>query len=345
VKFFVSPADKPISERDMISILKPMNDLERCQQTRELALDCYLTAIRNIAHYAVELEPETTARHRKYLEDLAARTSTGTSEALNDSRATVRGLLREYRDHTSRYLNGLRQELSAAVTALESTLGALAQCDGDHGVQLRDAVGRLRAIPVDAGSAIRETVLAAASTIESSLEEVRKQHQLTVAQFVMEIGILHKRIDALESAASIDMLTQLFNREEMEERISGVRPAKMSILLVKAGGLRAAESRFGRGVAEELTGAFARRLHNSLPSTAVIGRWSEEQFLAILEADQPEAAALAKRISEGLAGTYACLKEGKTVRPAIHLRIGVVDPGKDDAKRVLQRIGEFLNGA
>ena len=327
----------------MISLLKPLNDLDRCQQTRELTLDCYLNAIRNIGHYTVELEPHTTAQHRKYLEDLAAQVSTGTSDALNDSRATVRALLREYRDYTSRYLNGLRQELSDAVIALESTLGALAQCDGDHGIQLRDAVARLRAIPVDAGIAVREIVFAAASAVESSLEEVRKQHRLTVAQFVIEIGILHKRIDALESAASIDMLTQLCNREEMEQRISSMRQAKISILLVKAGGLRSAETQFGRGVAEELAGAFAKRLHNSLPSTAVIGRWSDERFLAILQIDQPETAALAKRISESLGGAYACLKEGKTVRPVIHLRVGVVDPGKDDAARVLQRVGEFLN--
>jgi len=328
----------------MISLLKPMNDLERCQQARDSVLDCYLAVIRNIAHYSVELEPETTALHRKYLEDLAVQASTGTGDALNESRATVRGLLREYRDHTSRYLNGLRQELSDAVTALESTLEALAQCDGDHGAQLRNAVARLRAIPSDSGSAVRASVLAVASTIESSLEEVRKQHQLTVAQFLIEIGMLHKRIGALESAASIDRLTQLFNREEMETRIGGERPAKMSVLLLKAGGLRAADTRFGRAVAEELAGAFARRLHNSLPPTAVIGRWSEEEFVAILQADQPETAALARRISEGLAGAYACLKAGKTVRPVIHLRVGVVDPGTDNTERVLQRVGEFLNG-
>ena len=328
----------------MISLLKPMNDLDRCQRAHDLALDCYLAAIRNIAHYAVELEPEITTLHRKYLDDLAAQVSTGTSDALNESRATVRGLLREYRDQTSRYLNGLRQELSDSVTALERTLEALAQCDGDHGVQLRNAVARLRAIPVAAGSAAREAVFAAAATIENSLEDVKKQHQLTVAQFVIEIGILHKRIDALESAASTDRLTQLFNREEMETRISAAWPAKISVLLLKTGGLRAAETRFGRDVAEELAGAFAKRLHNSLPSTAVIGRWGEEAFLTILQADQRETAALARRISESLAGAYACLKAGKTVHPVIHLLVGVVDPGSDGAEKVLQRVAEFLNG-
>lgn len=321
-----------------------MNELERSQQARDLALACYLAAIRNIAFYAVELDPQTTALHRKYLEDLAAQASTGSVEALNDSRANVRGLLRDYRDQASQYLNGLRTELSEAVTALESTLEALAQCDGDHGAHLRSAISRLRGIPDEAGSAIRASVLAAASTIESSLEEVRKQHQLTVAQFVMEIGMLHKRIDALEGAASVDRLTQLFNREEIEARISCVRPAKMSILLLKAGGLRGAATQFGRSVAEELAGAFAKRLLNSLPSTAVIGRWSEEEFLVILQADQSETAALARRISEGLAGAYACLKAGKTVRPAIHLRVGIVDPRTDNAEKLLQRIREFLNG-
>jgi len=328
----------------MISLLKPMNDLDRCQQAHDLALDCYLAAIRNIAHYAVELEPETTTLHRKYLDDLAAQVSTGTSDILAESRATVRGLLRDYRDQTSRYLSGLRQELSDAVIALERTLEALAQCDGDHGAQLRHAVARLRAVPVEAGNAVREVIFGAASTIESSLESVKKQHQLTVAQFVIEIGILHKRIDALESSASTDRLTRLFNREEMEARISAARPAKISVLLLKTGGLRAAETRFGRDVAEELAGAFAKRLHNSLPSTAVIGRWSEEAFLAILQTDQRETAALASRISESLAGAYACLKAGKTVRPVIHLRVGIVDPGTDGAEKVLQRVAEFLNG-
>ena len=325
----------------MISIIGSVSELQKCRESRDLVLDCYLAAIRNIAHYAVELEPQTTILHRKYLEDSAAQVSTGTADALNESRATVRGLLRDYRDQTTQYLSGLRQELLDAVTALERTLEALGQTDGDHGVQLRDAISRLRAIPFDAGSVVRAAVMAAASAIEISLEQVRKQHQLTVAQFVIEIRMLHKRIDGLESAASIDRLTQLFSREEMEARIRGIQAAKMSILLLKTGGLHAAEIQFGCDVAQELAGAFTKRLRNSLPPTAIIGRWSEEQFLAILQVDQPEAAALAKKITENLVGAYACLKAGKTVRPAIQLRIGIVDPRSDGAERILQRVAEF----
>jgi GGDEF domain-containing protein len=343
MKFFGRLADKESELGKMISLRNSMSDLDQCHQARDLALDCYLGAIRNIAHYAVEMDPAVTSVHRKYLEDLAALVSGGSVAALNESRATLRGVLREYREQSSQYLSKLRAELSDAVSALQQTLDSLGQSDGDHDKQLRSTIAKLRGIPDVAGGEIRQTVLAAAANIETSLEQVRKQHKLTVSQFLMEIRMLHSRIDAMESAASIDKLTQLFNRDEMEERIKGARTPKLSLLLLKTGGLRAAESQFGAAVAEELAGAFTKRLRNSLPPAAVIGRWSEEEFLALLPVDQFEATGLAKRISETLAGAYACLKSGKTVRPLIRLRVGVVDPGTDAAEKVLQRIGEFLN--
>ena len=69
---------------------------------------------------------------------------------------------------------------------------------------------------------------------------------------MIEIRMLHKRIDALESAASVDMLTHLFPRQEMEQRIrEGQAPCRL--LLVRAGGIVTAASQFGCAVAEELT--------------------------------------------------------------------------------------------
>jgi diguanylate cyclase (GGDEF)-like protein len=328
----------------MISIQNSLSELEQCHQSRDIALDCYISAIRNMAHYAVELDPQITAQHRDYLEDLAMRVAAGGGEVLNESRATVRGLMREHRDRAAQHLNHLQKELTEAVAALEQTLEALGQTDGDHGVQVRKAIAQLRAVPVSAGDAICATILAAASAIETSLENVRKQHQLTVAQFVSEIRMLHKRIDGLESAASTDRLTQLFNREEMEARIREAKSAKITILLLKASGLRSTQAQFGRESAGEPAGAFAKRLRNSLPPTAVIGRWSEEEFVAILQADKNEVTALANRITENLAGAYACMRAGKSVRTVIQLRIRIVDPQSEEADGVLQRVGDFLNG-
>ena len=103
----------------MISIQSSLTELERSHQIRAAVLDCYVLAIKNIAHYAVELDEELTGPHRKYLETLATEVATGTSEAVSDSRATLRGLLRDYRDKASQYLANLRDELAGTARALK----------------------------------------------------------------------------------------------------------------------------------------------------------------------------------------------------------------------------------
>src|SRR5260370_9388397 len=106
----------------MISIQSSLTELERSHQIRAAVLDCYVLAIKNIAHYAVELDEELTTSHRKYLGSLANEVATGTSEALSESPATLRGLLRDYRDKAGQLAATLRDELAATTPTLGTGL-------------------------------------------------------------------------------------------------------------------------------------------------------------------------------------------------------------------------------
>jgi diguanylate cyclase (GGDEF)-like protein len=330
----------------MISIQSSLSELERSHQLRAAVLDAYVLAIRNIAHYPVELDEELTVSHRKHLEALAGEVGTGGPEALLDSRATLRGLLRDYRDKAAQYLGNLRDELAGTARSLEEVLDSLSQADGDHETNLRTALGKLRQVAAAPGcAALGSVVSAATDSIESSLEQLRKQHQLTTSQFLVEIRMLHKRIDALERAASVDEVTRLATREELTERIGSAPAGQYCLLLVGARGLRRAEVQYGTEVGAELCAAFAKRLRNSLPLSAVIGRWGAEEFAAILTVKKSEAVASAKWIMEHLSGAYACLKGGKTVRPAVQLTVGVVETAaNEDPERIIDRVGAFLVG-
>jgi GGDEF domain-containing protein len=330
----------------MTSIQNSLNDLERCQAARDMVLDCYLTAIKNVAHYAIDLDDEITVPHRQYLTVLAGEVASAQPEALAGSRATLRALLRDYRDKAAKYLGTLREELAGTARALQEILDSLAQTDSDHEAQLRTELDRLREISSSPeGSAVRAAILAAADSIEQSIEQIRKQHQLTVSQFLVEIRMLHKRIDLLETAASLDDLTKLFKRDEIERQIRSASDGSLCLLLVKASGLRHAERQFNREVAAELAAAFGKRLRNSLPPGTAIGRWNEEGFIAMLSGEKPEAMASAKRVAEHLSGEYACLQRGNTVHPSLNVGVAVVDhrPG-DSPERTLKRIKEFLTG-
>jgi diguanylate cyclase len=330
----------------MISIQSSLTELEHSHQIRAAVLDCYVQAIKNIAHYAVELDQELTAPHRKYLATLATEVATDAPEMVVESRATLRGLLRDYRDKASQYLANLRDELAGTARALQEILDSLAQADGDHEKNLRAALGKLRQVATAPGYAALGTVISAtADSIEKNLEEVRKQHQLTTSQFLVEIRMLHKRIDALEAAASVEEIARFATREEMAERIRATPAGQYCLLLVGARGLRRAEVQFGKEVGDALGGAFAKRLRNSLPPAALIARWGHEEFAAMVTAPKTEALAFAKWINEHLSGDYSCLKSGKTVSPSLQLTVGVVDTAAQDTpERIIDRIGVFLIG-
>jgi len=331
----------------MISIQSSLNELDRAHQIREGLLDCYLNAIKNCANYAIELDDETTGQYRKHLRALLDEVSCGDSTILLESRATLRNLLRDYRDKGSQYLANLRDELTGTARALEEILDSLSQSDGEHESRLRTTVRNLREI-ADSPDAkgLSAVLINAASTIELSVEQMRQQHQVTISQFQTEIRMLHKRIDSLEAAASVDDLTRFLTRPEMEAKIRLAPPGEYCLLLVTVRGLRRAEMQFGPPIAEELAGAFAKRLRNSLPPQALVARWATEELVVLVNLKKSEAVASGKWINEHLAGAYACLSGGKTVRPVLQLNVGVVHTSTgENADGVLERIGVFLTGS
>jgi hypothetical protein len=187
----------------MLSLRKAVDNLDRIHQMRAKFLECYLAAIRDMARYAVNLGEAITPPHRVSLETLADQVSSGDESVLDDSQGTLRALLRDYRDRSSAYLGSLKEELGNTAKALEEILDALGRVDGDEDARIKAAIHTLRALSDQpAASAIREPLLTAANGIDQSLEQVRKTHQLTIAQFQVEIRLLHRRIDSLETAAA-----------------------------------------------------------------------------------------------------------------------------------------------
>src|SRR5436190_265944 len=142
----------------MISIQSSLSELERSHQVREAVLDCYLNAVKNVAHYAMELDDQVTAQFRRHMGALAEEISTGEADRLADSRATLRGLLRDFHDRNSAYVANMRDELAGTARALEEILDSLAQNDGDSETRMRSALGKLRTV---AASAPNESLSAA----------------------------------------------------------------------------------------------------------------------------------------------------------------------------------------
>ena len=327
----------------MLSIRDNITELERVATERDAAIDCFRDTVHNIADYAVELDDQVTPQHRRHVTAVADGLAF-TVDSVRGASATLRALLRDYRVKAADYLHTIREQLASTANALEEVMASLAQTDGDCETQMRSALGGLRELAEHPAAApIREPLVAATAAVCSTVDEMRKQHQAHVAQFTTEIRMLHNRIGQLEMAASIDSVTKLLTRGEIERHIQTLNPGDVSLLLMATTGLRLAEVRFNNEVAAELAGAFTKRLRNMLPPNTVVGRWSTEEFVAILDSTGGDAVKVGKTVGEQLSGTYSCLMDGKVVRPDLQVRMMVVERSDGTPERLLGRVRELMN--
>jgi GGDEF domain-containing protein len=327
----------------LISLRKNSRERENPEPLGTLALECYVGAIDNLAQYAVELEEPTTKAYQGYLKSLAREVEGGSQQAISESRGTLRGLLRDYKERASAYINSMREELSRTASSLQRLIATLTQSDGDHESRMSEAVKHLRELADSPIAKPVATALRAASdSISEHLESFRQQQKLTVSQLVAEINLLHKRIDALEAAVSADDLTKLFNRQEMEQRLRS-KVTGGSLLVVRVEGFKRAALQFNSDVGRQLAAAFVKRLRNNLKPGAAVGRWSDDGFVIILPASYGEAEETARWIREHVGGSYACLLGGKLVRPAIQVAAELFDlAAESEMEKTIQTIEQVL---
>lgn len=65
-----------------------------------------MSLVKDIAHYAIELNADISGPFRGYVSAVAAEIETGNSEALGESCLSLRNSLRDYRDKTEHAATG-----------------------------------------------------------------------------------------------------------------------------------------------------------------------------------------------------------------------------------------------
>jgi GGDEF domain-containing protein len=313
----------------MVSIRESLTELERACELQSTLLECYSSAIRSMEQYAVEIDDEITPPHRRHLAAIQADLAPQSSlEQLTATRSLLRNELRDYRDRAAAFLAALRKELSDKADALQTMVEAMASADGDHEQDLQAAIRRLRAVAVSPAAAPVSAFLTEISnSVQSSIEQLGKQHQLTIGQFMVEIKTLHKRIDSLQAAARKDVLSGMLNRVEMENQLaSQVHQGKaLCLFALRLCNLPIIQRQFGNAVRNETISAFSKRMNGVLPPNSILGRWSEDRFLAVLPIDKMEAIGLAKRLAQHVTGVYVCMENGKPQRPDLQVNVAVID--------------------
>ena len=317
----------------MISLRKAATELERLEELQQTLAKCYGLAIKSSAEYAVELDPNSTEYFRQRLQLLDAQCGQASApEHYNAVQASLRGELRNYRDQAREQMSRMRKDLQNAAAAMKVFAESVTGSGDDCELQLRQEVERLEALAAsDDIEQIRCGIESATGAIVRSYSQLRRSHQLVVTQLQDEIRTLHQAMDNERSRMDRDHASGAWNRQKLNERIEHLlqRNDPFCVLLVSARNLRRLERQYSSAVITDALRTLVQQFDDILGGEAMIGRWSEDVFSAILDMDPSSAMALSAEINRKLSMSFPVWTSGVAQMLTIETSSGIVDRRRD----------------
>jgi GGDEF domain-containing protein len=278
----------------LISIRKSVSELEKCSQMQAAAASGYALAICAVGEYAVELDPAQTSQFRQNLGALRKAVEAASEpEDLEATQASLRSELRDYRDKAQACLVRMRSEIHAAAEAMQALTEGVSTNGTDHRQPLETNLQTLRTAAECGDLAqIRTVIRTAIAGIEQCCDQAFRANQLMIAQFNDEIRSLHREMDNERKLLYTDRASGAWNRKKMESRIEDLLERGETFCVVIAWFKRPEESTL-----KDLV----KRAHGILGNSAMFGRWTEDEFVVIVEANAGAAIAISGELSRMMA--------------------------------------------
>jgi GGDEF domain-containing protein len=343
----------------LISIRKSFNDLDRLDELERrenlsIAIqECYAMAIDASAHYAVEVDPTLAAEFRAHLKVLEDQSRAVVSEdQVRAAQSSFRGELREYRDKSSSELKKMRQEVESATAAMVIFAETVATNGQNHEQEVRTQLENLESTTKSTSiEQIRSGIGAAVAGIQSSVQLIQRSNQLLVAQLQDEIRVLHKQIEQERRALYTDRASGAWVRQKIDTHIDNLLRQNQSfcLLLVSVRNLKRIESQHSRTVLEGTLTALVARFAAITGDQAIIGRWSQDQFVAVLDAVPGYAISLSTEANVKLSGVYTVQENGQAQKVTVQATTGVIErsAGSDPENfhKRLEQLASAISGA
>ena len=346
------PADK-FRKLIMISLRKAATELERLEELQQTLAKCYGLAIKSSAEYAVELDPHSTEYFRQRLQLLDTQCGQASApEHYSAVQASLRGELRNYRDQAREQIARTRKDLQNAAAAMKVFAEGVSNSGNDCDLQLRGQVEELEALAAsDNIEEIRRGIETATSAIIRTYGQLRRSHQMVVTQLHDEIRTLHQAMDNERSRMERDHVSGAWNRQKLNQRITHLldRNDPFCVLLVSARNLRRLERQYPSAVVTDALRTLVQQFDNILGGEAMIGRWSDDVFGAILDIDPSSAIALSTDINRKLSSSFPVWTSGVAQMMTIETSSGIVDRRRDSDPskfhRKLEQMAAAVAGA
>ena len=320
--------------RNMISLMKSMNEMDALDGLFRATLKCYLAAIKNIEEHALEVEPEMVQEHLNRLRQIRVALSAEPKlEVLESTRVRLEEEVKDYSAKASDYLRVKEKEVKLILGALAEAAESLTKRSDAHASQFRGLAKELETVSLlDSISLIRSRLGDGVSRLKSCVDLMWQENQAAVAKMESRLEAFQQRLEEAETLASTDPLTGLANRREAERLLSSRIQAGMPVcvMLFDLDGFKNINDRHGHYVGDQVLRAFASRLGEQFRTEDVVCRWGGDEYLVVLSTALKDPVGRADKVADRVRGLYAIQSPAGPVNVKVAASVGVAQhtPGE-----------------
>jgi diguanylate cyclase (GGDEF)-like protein len=308
-----------------------------------VVLEAYRSALLAMGQSGLRAYPAVGASLQQNLADLATRLSREfTPSLVHDTEEQVEEQLRQWSGHAEQYFKAKANDIKELLIVLARTAESLGERDQRYATRFTQFTSRLQAIgDLEDLTQVRASLVQRATELKSYVEQMEEDSHQSLAQLHAEVSNYETKLKAAEELALRDTLTGLANRRNIEERIAWrvAHEQTFCVAILDLNHFKQVNDRYGHPAGDSLLQQFSQELSTNIRCTDLVGRWSGDEFIVVLDSDLASAEAQMARMKKWVMGDYTIqLAEGTQAKIKVDASIGVAQwrPG-ESLRQVIER--------
>jgi diguanylate cyclase (GGDEF)-like protein len=241
---------------------------------------------------------------------------------VDEVQSNVEKELAKWGDRTSDYFKAKANEVRELLIVLAKTAESVGERDQRYTKRFTELTSQLRTIAnlEDLGQ-VRNSLVQRATELKGYVDQMAQESKNSVALLQAEVSTYETKLKAVEELALRDQLTGLANRRNVEERLEWriAHQQLFCLIILDLNRFKEVNDTYGHLAGDSLLKQFAGELRGCFRSTDLVGRWSGDEFVLVLDCDLAAAKAQLERMEKWVFGEYPIATDAGKAETKIHV--------------------------
>ena len=254
--------------------------------------------------------------------------------------------LHTWGEHSEAYLARKTAEVREILTELAGTAESIGSRDQRYTRQFQEISTNLQGIAqLDDLSRMKTSLIRSAGELKTCVDRMAREGSESIAQLQASLASHRVELEQARELATLDPLTGLYNRREVEDRIARKLSAQVPfcVVLIDLHDFKLINDRHGNEAGDELLRQITHELRMASRNEDVLGRWGGDEFILVLDGALSATKTKMQRMRPWVFGNYDLEVHGKKVAVVVKASMGIAEWSPDEtAQELLARASEEI---